>query len=398
MTPGARVAAAIDLLEQVRAGAPAEKVLTNWARASRYAGSGDRAAVRDLVFDVLRRRRSCAVLGGSDTARGLVLGALRAQGRDIAALFSGQGHAPAPLTAAEAAHLAAPVTMPQAEAQDLPDWIVPAFRESLGEDFAAVAEALRHRAPVFLRTNIARGTRDAAAARLAAEGIGTRGSDLADTALEVVSNPRAVQRSSAFAEGLVEVQDAASQAAVAALPIAPGQAVLDFCAGGGGKALAMAARGARVLCHDADPRRMADIPRRAARAGLVLDVVADAAGLPLAGFGLVLADAPCSGSGAWRRSPEARWRLTPQALADLQALQDRVLAAAAAHVAPGGLLAYATCSVLAAENGARIAAFLQAHPGWRAGVQHRWSPAQGCDGFFLALLHAPSADGAVAAR
>lgn len=387
MTPGARVAAAIDLLEQVRAGAPAEKVLTNWARASRYAGSGDRAAVRDLVFDVLRRRRSCAVLGGSDTARGLVLGALRAQGRDIAALFSGQGHAPAPLTAAEAAHLAAPVTMPQAEAQDLPDWIVPAFRESLGEDFAAVAEALRHRAPVFLRTNIARGTRDAAAARLAAEGIGTRGSDLADTALEVVSNPRAVQRSSAFAEGLVEVQDAASQAAVAALPIAPGQAVLDFCAGGGGKALAMAARGADVRAHDADPRRMADLPRRAKRAGATIRLCGPQGPAKAAPYGLVLADLPCSGSGSWRRSPEGKWALDAGRLRDLVALQASILDAAAGLVAPRGLLAMATCSVLECENGRQVAAFLARNPDWICTGQHRWLPRPGGgDGFFLALL------------
>lgn len=378
MTPGARAQAAISVLDRVVAGAPAEQALTNWGRASRYAGSGDRAAVRDLVFDALRRRRSAAALGGGETGRGLVLGLLRDQGADVAALFTGQGHAPAPPGPEEAGREPSGL-----EALDCPDWLAPALRESLGGDFAAVMGLLRQRAPVFLRVNTLRATVAGAQAALAAEGVGTQFNQLANTALEVTEGARKISSSAAYREGLVELQDAASQAVVAALPLSDGMTVLDYCAGGGGKTLAMAARARiRLTAHDADPRRMADLPARAARAGVKVQLTETAR---LRGpFDLVLADAPCSGSGAWRRSPEAKWRLTPDRLADLTATQDAVLDAAAAL--SGGWIAYATCSLLAAENADRAAAFLARTPGWRLAGERRLTPLDGGDGFYLALL------------
>jgi 16S rRNA (cytosine967-C5)-methyltransferase len=237
---------------------------------------------------------------------------------------------------------------------------------------------------VFLRVNLARGDRAGAVAALDGDGIVARPCDLACTALEVVSGARRVQRSRAYAEGLVELQDAASQAVVAALALAPGMRVLDLCAGGGGKALALAARGATVFTHDALPRRMADLPARAARAGTPVTVLADpAAGAP---YDLVLADVPCSGSGSWRRDPEGKWRLTPARLAALQAMQAGILETAAGLTGPVGRLAYATCSLLEAENGAQVAELLDRAPGWRLEAEHRWTPLDGADGFYLALL------------
>jgi 16S rRNA (cytosine967-C5)-methyltransferase len=384
MTPAARLSAAIEVLDRWLAGAPAEKALTNWARASRYAGSKDREAVRDLVFEAIRCRRSHAALGGAETGRGLILGGLRERGEDAEALLTGQGHAPAQLTAAERAGGAPP----EGEAAlDCPGWLAGDLRASLGAAFAPAMAALRRRAPVHLRVNLAKADRDRAAARLTAEGVGTRPHPLSPAALEVVSGARRVQATAAWAEGWIELQDAASQAVADTLPLVPGGRVLDFCAGGGGKTLALAARGAAPLfAWDADPGRMRDLPARAARAGAAVTVLADPAAA--APYDLVLCDVPCSGSGAWRRSPEAKWRLDRAGLDRLRATQAAILDAAAPLVAPGGTLAYATCSLLDAENGAQVAAFLARSPGWRLALQRVLTPLDGGDGFFVAHLTA----------
>lgn len=379
MTPGARVAAAIAVLDRVLAGEAAEKALVNWARGNRYAGSGDRAAVRDHVFDALRRLRSCAARGGGMTGRGVMLGLIRAQGGDPDALFTGAGHAPAPVEPQEA-----PRPMTPAEALDCPDWLEPPLRASLGDGFVPVLQAMQTRASVFLRVNLRRGGVAAAQAALAAEGIGTRPHPLAATALEVVEGARKVGASAPYQDGRVELQDAASQAVVEALPLADGMRVLDACAGGGGKTLAMGALARLDLtAQDADPRRMADLPARAARAGVRVRLAGAAAG---GLYDLVLADAPCSGSGAWRRQPEARWRLDAARLAALTQVQDRVLDAAAQRVGPGGWLAYATCSLLDDENAARVAAFLARDRRFTLERSLRFTPLDGGDGFFLALM------------
>jgi 16S rRNA (cytosine967-C5)-methyltransferase len=378
MTPGARLSAAIAVLDRVMAGEPAEKALTNWGRASRFAGSGDRAAVRDIVYDALRRKRSAAALGGGMTGRGLVLGLMREAGE--AALFSGEGHAPAPPGADEAGRAAE-----GAEALDLPDWLVPPFRESLGAEMKPVAAAMRQRAPVFLRVNLRKTDPAGAIAALAGEGIVAVPHSLAASALEVTGNARKVQVSAAYRDGLVELQDASSQAVVAALPLADGMRVLDHCAGGGGKTLAMAARAdLRLWAHDIAPRRMADLPERARRAGIAVTVTEKPeAAAPI---DLVLVDAPCSGSGSWRRDPEGKWALTPARLAELVSVQAAILTRAAAMVAGGGALAYATCSLLAAENRDQVDGFLSRHGGWAREVERSFSPVAGGDGFYLCVL------------
>lgn len=388
MQAGARIAAAIEILDTILAGRAAEEALTNWARAHRFAGSGDRAALRDLVFTALRCRRSHAALGGSGTGRGLLLGQLAEAGADAAALFTGRDHAPPPLSEAERAALIGPPAPARNVALDCPDWLAPRLEASLGADFAPVMRLLRSRAPVFLRVNAARATRDAAVAALAAEGIAARPHPLASTALEVTGNARRIRAGRAWGAGLVELQDAASQAVVEALPLGDARRVLDYCAGGGGKALAMAARAprARIVAHDADPGRMSDLPARAARAGVEIIRLGTAGLAAQDRFDLVLCDVPCSGSGAWRRNPEGKWRLDAAMLARLLDTQARILAEAAAFVRPGGALAYATCSLLDEENGQRVRAFLDAHPGWAIAQERRFNPLEGGDGFYLAVL------------
>lgn len=380
MTPSARLSAAIEVLDRILAGTPAEQALTNWGRASRFAGSGDRHAVRDLVFDALRCRRSFAALGGGMTGRGLILGGVRATGQDPAAYFTGAGHAPSPLTEADAHR-----SPSEDEALDLPDWLIPLMRQSLGQDLAAVSEAMRHRAPVFLRANSLKSTRAAAIAALHGEGIEGIPHPLADMVIEVTAGQRKIQSSQSYNEGLVELQDAASQAVVAALPLAGGMRVLDLCAGGGGKTLALAAAAqVELWAHDANPGRMRDLPDRAARAGarVSLTTTPESDGP----FDLVLADAPCSGSGSWRRDPQGKWALTPDRLAEIIAVQAHILDRMPGLVGPKGYLAYATCSVLTPENEAQIGGFLSRHPGWRCVVQRHWTPISGGDGFFLSVL------------
>ncbi|MDB5664831.1 RsmB/NOP family class I SAM-dependent RNA methyltransferase [Cypionkella sp.] len=380
MTPQARLSAAIEVLDRILAGASAEQALTNWGRASRFAGSGDRAALRDLVFDALRCKRSYAALGGSETGRGLVLGGLRDRGLDAAEWFTGVGHAPAELGDADAGYA------PDGNvALDCPEWLAAPLQAALGNDFAGVMQALRRRAPVFLRVNLAKCSVLAAQAALAAEEIETRPHPLAKTALEVTENARKIQNSQAYLEGLVELQDAASQAVIEALPLEDGQRVLDYCAGGGGKALAMAAQArVNVVAHDVDPRRMRDIPARAARAGAVI-AVAETAAIGK-GYDVILTDVPCSGSGSWRRDPQGKWALTPERLTALCEMQAGILDSVAGLLAPNGTLAYATCSMLNCENEAQIAQFLAKHSGWLNPLQRRFSPLQGADGFFVALL------------
>lgn len=383
MTPGARVAAAIEILDMIGDGLAAEQVLTRWGRGNRFAGSKDRAAIRDHVFDVLRVRRSAAWLGGASTGRGLMIGLLRGQGIDPAQLFTGEGHAPPPLMEHEKS--VPQGDMPAADAWNLPDWLAARFAEGLGERTFEITQKLQGRAPVTLRVNTSKTDVSDAILMLKEAGVEARPNPLSPTALSVVEGSRRIRAAPAYTDGFVELQDAGSQAVVDSLPCAA--RVLDYCAGGGGKALAIAARGpAAVYAHDIDPARMRDLPQRAARAQAAITQLA---GSDLAKFGpydLVLLDAPCSGSGSWRRAPEAKWRLTPAQFEQTMAVQDSILDAASALIAESGTLAYATCSLLPDENQHRVAAFLERHPRWRCTWEKTFLLSDLGDGFYVAHL------------
>ncbi|MCB2136729.1 MAG: RsmB/NOP family class I SAM-dependent RNA methyltransferase [Rhodobacteraceae bacterium] len=392
MTPAARIQTAIEILDRVIAGTSAEQALTQWARTSRYAGSGDRAAVRDHVFDALRCLRSFAALAGADRpgGRSCMIGRIVAAGEDPRQFFNGAPFAPAPLDAGEIAALerAQSSAAPDPRvALDCPDWLEAPLRKALGPDFATSLTAMRQRAPVFLRVNLAKAGRAEAQASLAADGIGTRPHPIVETALEVTENARRVAQSRAYLTGLVELQDAAPQAAVSALPLLEGMRVLDYCAGGGGKTLAMAARTpAHFVAHDAAPERMRNLASRTARAGVAVTEARTTDLARLGPFDLVLTDVPCSGTGTWRRAPEAKWRLTPERLDTLRKAQRDILQAAKDHVAPQGLLAYMTCALLVEENRDQVDRFLSETPGWRLISDRLWLPGDDGDGFYSALL------------
>jgi 16S rRNA (cytosine967-C5)-methyltransferase len=390
MTPAARIAAAIEILDTVLAGAAAEQALTRWARGSRFAGSRDRAAIRDHVFDALRCLRSFTAFGGgaTPTGRALMLGLLRAAGSDPAEIFSGDGYGPSALTAGERTFTPpALADLSRGVARDCPDWLLPEFDRALGDAADAVLDAMRLRAPTIVRVNARRATRDEAARALATDGISSRPHDLARFALQAIDNAQKIKTSGAYLSGLVELQDAAPQAAVETLPLRDGMRVLDLCAGGGGKTLAMAANAdVALFAHDAAPQRMADLSARAARASIRVTTLATADLDRHGPFDLVLTDVPCSGTGTWRRAPEAKWALTPARLAALTATQDAILARAATLVGAGGWLVYMTCSLLRAENRDRIDSFLKRHPGFTAGHERLFSPLDAGDGFYAAHL------------
>ncbi|WOI57249.1 RsmB/NOP family class I SAM-dependent RNA methyltransferase [Palleronia sp. LCG004] len=383
MTPAARVQTAIECLDAIIAGQAAEQVLTRWARGARHAGSKDRAAIRDLVFDVLRRWWSSAARGQGESGRARMIGYLAEEGADLPSIFSGAGYGPAALQPAER-ETAEPHGL---AALDCPAEFETDLRTSLGSDFNGVLSNLRHRAPVFLRVNLRKASVQDTMDRLAGEGITTRPSGLSPTAIEVTERPRAVARSAPYLDGTVELQDAASQAVVDFLPLDGARRILDYCAGGGGKTLAMAARhDALYHAHDIDRRRLEALVPRAKRAETSIGL-RDAADLEAEKpYDLVLVDAPCSGSGAWRRSPEGKVRLDRARFDELRNLQSDILTRAAAHVAPGGVLCYATCSLMDAENGAQVEDFICKNTGFSRHCERRWTPLDGADGFFVSVL------------
>ncbi len=384
MTPSAQALAAIEVLADIadRKRLAAE-ALRDWGLSHRFAGSGDRARIASLVFDALRRRASSAFLLGSEEPRALVLGALvLVRGADPGALamaFAGAAHAPSPLTPSETAALADPslADAPAWVRGDYPEWLEPHFERAFGEERAEEGAALATRAPLDLRVNTLKASREKVLAQLA--DLAAEPTPLSPWGVRVPLGADGrgppVQAMPAFKRGAFEVQDEGSQIAALLAIAAPGVQVVDLCAGAGGKTLALAAamdNHGQIYAHDSDARRLAPIVERLQRAGArnvqvrppkgSRDVLADLAGRA----DLVLVDAPCTGSGTWRRAPDSKWRLRPNAFAMRQGEQDAALDRAAGLVKPGGRIAYVTCSVLAEENGDRVAAFVGRHPDFAA--------------------------------
>ena len=390
VTPDARVQAAIEVIDTWQGGGEGlDRVLTRWGRTHRFAGSADRHAIADLVYDAVRRLRSSAWVAGADgaaTGRDAIRGSLIQDGIDPDTVFGAGQYGPSSLSEAESSVSRRLADAPRAVRLDYPDW--------LNSDLSGLPEGILalqvRRAPLFLRANLLKTDRAAAAAALREDGIETADVRAVPTALKVTSNPRAVRRSRAYLDGLVEVQDAASQAVADLAAARPGETVLDLCAGGGGKTLALAAamkNEGRLLAYDNDPERLADLPARAARAGASVTVLSKPDLHALRGIcDVVLVDAPCSGSGVWRRNPDAKWRLTKTDLQRYCTTQEQLLDQATEFARPGGRLLYATCSLFARENERQVEEFLERHSGWYAASVRRFLPGDDGDGLFAADL------------
>ncbi len=389
MTPAARAAAAIEILDTWEAGDQrAEKVLRDWGRANRYAGSGDRRAIGDLVYTCIRRRRSLLTGRSATGGRGMILGLVTDEGADPGDVFSGAKYAPAALTEAE---LAAPDTPPSDPMRfDHPDWMEAPLKRSLGVEYPEVMEALQSRAPIGLRVNRLKTTVTDAVSALEADGVETIPSELDEDALVAPPGAR-IGQAEAYLSGEVELQDPASQAVARLAAAQAGETVLDYCAGGGGKTLALAAHmggKGRLIAHDIATERLKQTTSRAERASADVECRGpDDMGALIGACDLVFVDAPCTGSGSWRRDPEGKWRLTEQRFADYQTLQREVFASALSYVAPGGRLAYATCSVFTEENADltdwALAKFAQLKPG----ASLTLTPGPLHDGFYCRVFH-----------
>lgn len=379
MTPAARLSAAIEVLDAIDANrSPAQTALKAWGTAHRFAGSGDRAAIAGLVFDALRRRASGAYVMDEDTPRGRLLGALRLErGLDtdaIAALCNGERFAPAPLSDAERNALTSRTLADAAPeiAGDYPAWLDPHLAEAFGDDRVQEAAAMASRAPLDLRVNTLRSKPEKALAALSH--LGAQPTPWSPLGLRIVLGADArnpgVHAEEVFIKGGVEVQDEGSQLAALFTQAKPGEQVIDLCAGAGGKTLALAAMmggKGRLIATDRDKRQLAPIHERLSRAGVHNAEIRGPKGTenPLsdikASADLVVVDAPCTGTGTWRRNPDAKWRMRPGALEVRLKDQAEVLERAAALVKPGGRIAYITCSVLPQENSRQIEAFTAGH-------------------------------------
>ncbi|NJC41997.1 16S rRNA (cytosine967-C5)-methyltransferase [Brevundimonas alba] len=465
MTPAARLAAAASVLDSIAQGrAPAEVVLKAWGAANRYAGSKDRRAIADRVYKVLRARgRLVWAMGGREDGRALVIGSLALIDglplEEIEALHAGEGYGPRPLSKQERSRITA-------GEGDLPGWVSAGLPELVVEDFKATfgdrwseeaRELMAPRAPIDLRVNTAKSSVASVAAELTAAGLAPEPTPWSAAGLRLASEPPPnVQALEAFKAGRIEIQDEGSQIvtwlAGAGLTFTPGSIVVDYCAGGGGKTLALAVQalpdadasqvsapkptgwsptgadeaaaarvappvsGMRLIACDVVQKRLDNIRPRLQRAGVAADLrLLGQNGGGVEEFNgkadLVFVDAPCSGSGTWRRRPEDAWRLKPDEVERLHVLQLRILDQAVQLVKPGGRLAYVTCSMLTRENEATTEAFEAAHPDFQplpvadalaspdltdaarerlgsaaAGHRLRLSPASThTDGFFLAL-------------
>lgn len=410
MTPAARLQATIDILAGLEATRqPADRYLRDWFRARRYAGSKDRKAVTERVFACLRGRDALAArMGGSDP-RALVIASLLAEDTHaevIDTLFSGERYAPERLSDSERAAL-----MGEGGAQtksELPPFLMAQLQQRFGDALTEELAALSERAPVDLRVNTLKATREDVLAALNADGFKAEPTPHSPLGIRIPPGEglSALSKSQLFANGAFEFQDEAAQIASMLLGAKPGTRVLDLGAGAGGKSLALAAimqNKGEIVAYDTDAKRLANLEPRAARAGAT--IIRPTTSEPGGQFDAIFLDAPCSGSGTWRRQPELKWRLTEARLQELMALQDELLDLAARLMHPRGRILYATCSVLPCENQGRIEAFLARHPGfsirpmrdaWREAGGAPWkatgqafaaSPqSTGTDGFFAAML------------
>jgi len=383
MTPAARISAAIEVLADIEARRrPAAEALKDWGLSHRFAGSKDRAAIASLVYDALRRKASAAWIMGEATPRATVLGMLRLQRsmtpEAIAALCSGERFAPEPLTSDERGRLEAASLegAPAHVAGDFPEWIEPSLRRVFGDDLVPEMQALTTRAPLDLRVNTLK-VSSREEAHDALPHLGAVETPLSPLGLRIAPSEDgrgpAVQSEPEFIKGWIEIQDEGSQLAALLSAAKPGEQVVDLCAGGGGKTLALAAmmeNHGQIYATDGDARRLAPIHDRLTRAGVRnvqvrtprggADAVTDLNGR----IDCVLVDAPCTGVGTWRRNPDAKWRLRPGSLEVRRKEQATVLDRAAALVKPGGRIVYITCSILPEENDEALDGLLQRDPGF----------------------------------
>ena len=398
MKTEAQIAAAIAILDNILDGVPINKALIGWFRSNRFAGSKDRMQIRDYVFNSLRFKRSLLWSFGEHglpkDGRALLLGLAHQKNMPIDELFNGLGHGPRKISEREKLVLSVMKSFlsnaPNPVKYDFPDFLEDELQRSLKEAFHEIINSLNARAGIFLRVNNLKSNVDECKRILADENIWTEKCFGSQFGLKVVENKKRIEESQAFKKGKIEIQDISSQIAIEFISPDPGISVLDFCAGGGGKSLAVASflKGVGFFfAYDHKSERMNSIEKRMARADVTIKIIKKLELLPsIAKVDLVLVDAPCSGTGAWHRNPGSKWWLTQKKFQKLINNQREILNSASKFVHAGGKLAYMTCSILKRENKDQISWFLNQSNLFSLEKEKEISPITGGDGFYIAIL------------
>ena len=398
MRPEAHASAAITILDLILEGLPINKVLLNWFRSNRFAGSKDRQKIKNLVFDSLRFKSSIhwgfGLRGLPQDGRALVLGILYKKEYNLKEIFNGNLYGPKKITEIESNVLlnmeGSLLNAPDHIKLDFPHFLNTILKESLQEDFEVTLKSLQQRAEVFIRVNALKSDLETAKNKLLKEHIQVEHCKESELALRVVDKANLISKSKAFQEGDIEIQDLTSQLVIDFVKPSPGLKVLDFCAGGGGKTLALASlmsgKG-KIFLHDKDHNRMKMARKRMKRAGVSGEIISsNGLGLGNVDADLVLVDAPCSGTGVWRRNPGSKWWLNENRIKNILDSQRKILLDASACVKNGGKLAYITCSILNVENEKQVNWFLKTKKNFYLENEKKFSPLTFSDGFYVAIL------------
>ena len=398
MTPGARVSAAIEVLDDYLLGKPVDKVLLNWFRANRFAGSKDRLAIRDLVFNCLRYKLSShwpfQQAGFPIGGRVLLLGMLSDSHQCLEKFFDGKRYSPKTLSKLERVitkNFGESLSVaPTFVKLNFPKFLEKGLMESFGDNFWDNLNSLNVQANLFIRVNRIKANMDGVINSLKEDGIEVEKVEHFNNALKVLKNRRQFVKSKVFLLGKAEVQDINSQAVVEFIKPKEGIKILDFCAGAGGKTLALASftgGQAEYYVHDKSLSKLGNLQLRCKRAGVKFKILDGTnPNDPNGKFDLVVADVPCSGTGVWRRNPGSKWSLTKDQLRLVLVEQKTILKAAGKYVKKNGTLAYITCSVLKSENQEQTSWFLSQDPTFSLLSARVLSPINGGDGFYVSLL------------
>ena len=377
----------IEILDTYLNEAKIDFVLRKWAIKHRFAGSSDRRKIKDIIFDIIRQKKSCEHVGGGFSGRNLLIGYLKLKGTELSSVFDNSKFGPEELTIKEQNINVDLSNLSNIYELDFPSWLIPILRRSLLNEFSNVVKALRNRSHIQLRVNLKKISRLNAMKKLQKNNIECEINELCSTALNVLNGAQHILTSQCFENGFVELQDAGSQLVSELIEINYNDKVLDMCAGAGGKSLSIscgAELDATYFAWDINFDRMKDIDARSKRAGVKIEKVIKLSSKSV--YNKIIIDAPCSGSGSWRRDPEGKWRLDEDILDNYVKTQRELILKGLKLLAPRGQILYITCSILDIENGKLIDDLISSVLSLRLVKSISLVPSSKSDGFYGAVL------------
>ena len=377
----------IEILDTYLNEAKIDFVLRKWAIKHRFAGSSDRRKIKDIIFDIIRQKKSCEHVGGGFSGRNLLIGYLKLKGTELSSVFDNSKFGPEELTIKEQNITVDFSNLSDIYELDFPSWLIPILRRSLLNEFSNVVKTLRNRSHIQLRVNLKKISRLNAMKKLQKNNIECEINELCTTALNVLNGAQHILTSPCFENGFVELQDAGSQLVSELIEINYNDKVLDMCAGSGGKSLAIscgAELDATYFAWDINFDRMKDIDARSKRAGVKIEKVIKLSSKSV--YNKIIIDAPCSGSGSWRRDPEGKWRLDEDILDNYVKTQKELILKGLKLLAPRGQILYITCSILDIENGKLIDDLISSELSLKLVRSISLVPSSKSDGFYGAVL------------